>query len=171
MKKLFRKITIKKQANNELNVFVNEMSSIFEDVEDSIMLKYIVYTKNINTLSDLLEINGLLNWSLSKNIIDKRIKLKCVWSYKGELLELKWSVQAKYLLRTLIGLKRLGDIDYDHLRAIFWKQDESAVKNSIRKLIDIQYIYEEIRTDLMERFVVFFKKKYSMNYLYQTYNN
>jgi hypothetical protein len=87
------------------------------------------------------------------------------------LLELKWSVQAKYLLRTLIGLKRLGDIDYDHLRAIFWKQDESAVKNSIRKLIDIQYIFEKIRTDLMERFVEFFENKYSMNYLYQTYNN
>jgi hypothetical protein len=30
------------QANNELNVFVNEMSNIFEDVEDSLMPKYIV---------------------------------------------------------------------------------------------------------------------------------
>ncbi len=89
MKKLFRKITVKIQANNELNVFVNEMSSTFEDVEDSIMLKYIVYTNNVNTLSDLLEINGLFHLSLSKYIIDKRIKLKCVGSYKGELLELK----------------------------------------------------------------------------------
>jgi hypothetical protein len=89
LKKLFRKITVKIQANNELNVFVNEMSSTFEDVEDSIMLKYIVYTNNVNTLSDLLEINGLFHLSLSKYIIDKRIKLKCVGSYKGELLELK----------------------------------------------------------------------------------
>ncbi len=49
LKKLFRKIIVKIQANNELNVFVNEMSNIFEDVEDSLMLKYIVYTKNVNT--------------------------------------------------------------------------------------------------------------------------
>jgi hypothetical protein len=49
LKKLFRKIFVKVQANNELNVFVNEMSNIFEEVEDSLMLKYIVYTKNVNT--------------------------------------------------------------------------------------------------------------------------
>ncbi len=39
LKALFRKIIVKIQANNELNVFVNEMSNIFEDVEDSLMLK------------------------------------------------------------------------------------------------------------------------------------
>jgi hypothetical protein len=65
-------------VNNELNVFVNEMSNIFKDVEDSIMLKYIVYTKNVNTLSDLLEINGLYHLTLSEYIIDKHIKLKYV---------------------------------------------------------------------------------------------
>jgi hypothetical protein len=126
-----------------LNVFVNEMSNIFDDVEDSIMLKYIVYTKNIYTLSDLLEINGLYHLTFSKYINDKRIKLKFVESYKGELFELKWSVQAKYLLRTLIGLTRFGDIDYGHMRAIFWLQDESNVKNGIKKLIDNQYVFEE----------------------------
>jgi hypothetical protein len=56
LKKLFRKIKYKQIM---LNVFVNEMSNIFEYVEDSLMPKYIVYTKNVNTLSDLLEINGL----------------------------------------------------------------------------------------------------------------
>jgi hypothetical protein len=76
LKKLFRKIIVKIQANNELYVFVNEMSNIFEDVEDSLMLKYIVYTKNVNTLSDLLEINGLYHLKFSRYIIDKRIKLK-----------------------------------------------------------------------------------------------
>ena len=49
LKKLFRKIIVKIQANNELNVFVSEMANIFEEVEDSLMLKYIVYTKNVNT--------------------------------------------------------------------------------------------------------------------------
>jgi hypothetical protein len=53
LKNLFRKIIVKIQAKNELNVFVNEMSNIFEDVEDSLMLKYIVQTKNVNTLSNL----------------------------------------------------------------------------------------------------------------------
>ena len=48
LKKLFRKIIVKIQANNELNVFVNEMSNIFEEVQDSLMLKYIVHTKNVN---------------------------------------------------------------------------------------------------------------------------
>ena len=171
LRKLFTKITVKIQANNELNVFVNEMSNIFDDVEDSIMLKYIVYTKNVNTLSDLLEINGLYHLTLSKYIIDKRIKLKFVESYKGELFELKWSDQAKYLLRALIGLTRFGDIDYGHMRAIFWQQDESDVKNGIKKLIDNQYVFEEIKTDLMDRFVEFFENKWSMNNLYQTYNN
>jgi hypothetical protein len=92
-------------------------------------------------------------------------------SYKGELFELKWSDQAKYLLRTLIGLTRFGDIDYGHMRAIFWQQDELVVKNGIEKLIDNQYVFEEIRTDLMDRFVEYFENKYSMNNLYQTNNN
>jgi hypothetical protein len=85
--------------------------------------------------------------------------------------ELKWSDQAKYLLRTLIGLTRFGDIDYGHMRAIFWQQDELVVKNGIKKLTDNQYVFEEIRTDLMDRFVEYFEKKYSMNNLYQTHNN
>jgi hypothetical protein len=171
LKKLFRKIIVKIQANHELNVFVNEMSNIFEDVEDSLMLKYIVYTKNVNTLSDLLEINGLYHLTFSRYIIDKRIKLKYLESYKGELFELKWSDQAKYFLRTLIGLTRFGDIDYGHMRAIFWQQDEVVVKNGIKRLIDNQYVFEEIRTNLMDRFVEYFENKYSMNNLYQTYNN
>ena len=75
LKNLFRKIIVKIQANHELNVFVNEMSNIFEDVEDSLMLKYIVYTKNVNSLSDLLEINGLYHLTFGRYIIDKRIKL------------------------------------------------------------------------------------------------
>jgi hypothetical protein len=83
LKKLFRKIIFKIQAINEMNVFVNEMSNIFEDVEDSLILKYIVYTKNVNTLSDLLEINGLYHLTFGRYIIDKRIKLKYLESYKG----------------------------------------------------------------------------------------
>jgi hypothetical protein len=74
-------------------------------------------------------------------------------------------------LRTLIGLIRFGDIDYGHMRAIFSQQDELAVKNGIKKLIDNQYVFEEIRTDLMDRFVEFLDNKYSMNNLYQTFNN
>ncbi len=108
------------------------MSNIFDEFEDSIMLKYIVYTKNVNTLSDLLEINGLYHLKLSNYIFDKRIKLKYIESYMGELFELKWSDQAKYLLRALIGLTRSGDIDYGHMRAIFWQQDVSDVKNGIK---------------------------------------
>jgi hypothetical protein len=104
LKALFRKIIVKIQTNNEFNGFENEMSNIFEDVEDSLMLKYIVYTKNVNTLSDLLEINGLYHLTFSRCIIDKRIKLKYLESYKCEFFELKWSDQAKYFLRTLIAL-------------------------------------------------------------------
>jgi hypothetical protein len=96
LKNLFRKIIVKIQANDGLNVFVNEMSNIFEDVEASLMLKYIVYTKNVNTLSNLLEIHGLIHLTFSRYIIDKRIKLKYLESNKGELFELKWSYQAKY---------------------------------------------------------------------------
>jgi hypothetical protein len=90
----------------------------------------------------LLEINGLYHLTLSKYIIDKRIKLKYLVSYKGELFELNWNYQAKYLLRTLIGLTRFGDIDYGHMRAIFWQQDEVVVKNGIKKLIENQYVFE-----------------------------
>jgi hypothetical protein len=39
----------------------------------------------------------------------------------------------------LIGLTKFGDIDYGHMRAIFWG-----------KLKDNQYVFEEIRTDLMD---------------------
>jgi hypothetical protein len=89
LKNYFRNIIVKIQANykqvtNKLNVFVNEVSKIFEEVEDSLMLKYIVYKKNVNTLSELLEINGLYHLTFSKYIIIKRIKLKYLESYKGE---------------------------------------------------------------------------------------
>jgi hypothetical protein len=43
------------------------------------------------------------------------------------------------------------------MRAIFWQQDESKVKNGIKKLIDNQYVFEEIKTDLMDRFFEFFE--------------
>ena len=54
-----------------------------------------------------------------------------------------------------------------------------VVKNGIKKLIDNEYVIEEIRTDLMDRFVDYFENKYSMNSLYhdiidvmkQNYNN
>jgi hypothetical protein len=49
MKNLFKKIIVKIQANNELNGLVNEIINIFEEVEYSLMLKYIVYTKNVNS--------------------------------------------------------------------------------------------------------------------------
>jgi hypothetical protein len=55
--------------------------------------------------------------------------------------------------------------------AIFWQQDELVVKNGIKKLIDNQYVFEKIRTDLMDRFVEYFENKYSIYNLYQTYNN
>jgi hypothetical protein len=42
------------------------------------------------------------------------------------------------------------------MRAIFWQQDESGVKNGIKKLIDNQYVFEEIKTDLMDRGVEYF---------------
>ncbi len=60
----------------------------------------------------------------------------------------------------MIGLTKFGDIDYGHVRAIFWG-----------KLKGNQYVFEEIGTDLMDRFVEYFENKYSMNNLYQTYNN
>jgi len=100
LRKLYVKITEKIQSNTELNEFVNEMKNIFNDVEDIRMLRYIVYTKNIKTLTDLIKINGLYHLKLTKNIIDKRIKLMFKRSYEGELFELKWSDNAKYFLRT-----------------------------------------------------------------------
>jgi hypothetical protein len=33
------------------------------------------------------------------------------------------------------------------MRAIFWQQDECDVRNCIKKLIDNQYVFEEIKTD------------------------
>ncbi len=57
------------------------------------------------------------------------------------------------------------------MRAIFWQHDEVVVKTGIKKLIDKQYVFEEIRTNSMDRFVEYFENKYSMNNLYQTYNN
>jgi hypothetical protein len=113
----------------------------------------------------------LYHFTFCKYIIDKRIKLKYLESLKGELFELKWSDQAKYLLRTLIGLTRFGDIDYGVMRAFFWQQDEVVAKTGIKKLIDNQYVFDEIRTNLMDRFDEYFEKKYSMNNLYQKYNN
>jgi hypothetical protein len=57
------------------------------------------------------------------------------------------------------------------MRAIFWQQDEVVVKNGIKRLIDNQYVFEEIRTYLIDQFVEYFENKYSMNNLYQTYIN
>ncbi len=114
----------------------------------------------------MLEINGLYHLTLSKLIIDKLIKLKYIESYIGELFELKWSYKAKYLLGTLIDLTRFGDIDYGHMRAIFCQQAESDVKKGNKKLLDNHYVFEEIKTDLMDRFVEIFVNKWSMNNLY-----
>ena len=75
------------------------------------------------------------------------------------------------MLNSLIGLTRFGDIDYGDMRAIFWQQDEVVVETGIKKLIDKQYVFDEIRTNLMDRFVEYFENKYSMNNLYQKYNN
>jgi hypothetical protein len=171
LRKLYVKITEKIQSNTELNEFVNEMKNIFNDVEDVNMLRYIVYTKNIKTLNDLLKINGLYHLKLTKNIVDKRIKLMYNGSYDGELFQLKWSDKAKYLLRTLVGLTRFGDINNGHIKAIFWQRDESAVKNDIKKLIDNEYIFKEIKSELMKNFLKFYGNKWSMNNLYKTYDN
>jgi hypothetical protein len=57
------------------------------------------------------------------------------------------------------------------MRPIFWQQDEVVVKTGIKKLIDNQYVFEEIRTNLLDRFVEYFENNYSMNNLYQAYNN
>jgi hypothetical protein len=62
-------------------------------------------------------------------------------------------LSSKIFLRILIGLTRFGDIDYGHMRAIFWQQDELGVKNGIKRLIDNQYVFEELRTNFMDRFV------------------
>jgi hypothetical protein len=67
------------------------------------------------------------------------------------------------LLRTLIGLTRFENIDYGHMSAFVLQQDELVVKTGIKKLIDNQYVFEEIRTNLMDRFVEYFENKYSMN--------
>ena len=171
LRKLYVKITEKIQSNTELNEFVNEMINIFNDVEDIRMLRYIVYTKNIKTLNDLLKINGLYHLKLTKNIIDKRIKLMFKRSYEGELFELKWSDKAKYFLRTLVGLTRFGDINNGHIKAIFWQRDESTVKIDIEKLTDNQYIFKEIKSELMIQFLSFYDNKWSMNNLYRTYDN
>ena len=170
LRKLYDKITEKIQSNTELNEFVNEMINIFNDVEDVQMLRYIVYTKNIKTLNDLLKINGLYHLKLTINIIDKRIKLMYKGSYEGELFQLKWSDKAKYLLQTLVGLTRFGDINNGHIKAIFWQLDESAVKIDIKKLIDNQYIFREIKSELMKQFLTFYDNKWSMNNLYRTYD-
>jgi hypothetical protein len=42
-----------------------------------------------------------------------------------------------------------------------------VVKNGIKRLIDNQYVFKEIRTNLMDRFVEYFENKYSINNLYQ----
>jgi hypothetical protein len=39
------------------------------------------------------------------------------------------------------------------MRAIFGQQDEVVVKTGIKKLIDNQYVFEEFRINLMDRFV------------------
>jgi DNA-directed RNA polymerase subunit M/transcription elongation factor TFIIS len=171
LRKLYDKITEKIQSNTELNEFVNEMINIFNDVEDVQMLRYIVYTKNIKTLNDLLKINGLYHLKLTKNIADIRLKLMYKGSYEGELFELKWSDKAKYLLRTLVGLTRFGHINNAHIKAIFWHCDESIVKIDIKKLIDNQYIFKEIKSEIMKQFLTFYDKRWSMNNLYRTYDN
>jgi hypothetical protein len=60
---------------------------------------------------------------------------------RGEVFLLEWSNRAKYLFRTLIGLSKFGDIDYGHMRAIFWG-----------KLKDNQYVFVGFVgfTDLMD---------------------
>jgi hypothetical protein len=45
--------------------------------------------------------------------------------------------------------------------------NELAIKNGIKKLIDNQFVFEVIRTDLMDRFINIFENKYSINF-YQT---
>ena len=49
-------------------------------------------------------------------------------------------------------------------------RDESTVKIDIKKLIDNQYIFKEIKSELMIQFLSFYDNKWSMNNLYRTYD-
>ena len=64
LRRLFKKIQDQIESSKELKIFIREMSSVFENVEDVIMLKYIVYSYNIKTLTDLLQIQGLYHWKM-----------------------------------------------------------------------------------------------------------
>ena len=141
LRRLFKKIQDQIESSKELKIFIREMSSVFENVEDVIMLKYIVYSYNIKTLTDLLQIQGLYHLKIDKFLIDGRVKLEYPGVYKGELFSLEWSDQAIYLLRTLVGLTRFGEIDYGHMKAIFWKRNEEDVKSGIKRLMENDYVF------------------------------
>jgi hypothetical protein len=57
------------------------------------------------------------------------------------------------------------------LKIFFWQRYESAVKNDIKKLIDNEYIFKEIKSELMKNFLKFYDNKWSMNNLYKIYDN
>ena len=76
LRRLFKNIQDQIESSKELKIFIREMSSVFEKVEDIIMLKYIVYSYNIKTLTDLLQIQGLYHLKIDKFLIDGRVKLE-----------------------------------------------------------------------------------------------
>ena len=71
------------------------------------------------------------------------------------------SNQAIYILRTLGGSTNFGNIDYCYMKAEFWKRNDEDVKRGIKRLMENDYVFEEIKSDLIERFIEFFKNKFT----------
>ena len=73
LRNFYKKLQLKISTNNDLYKFVNEMTIVFGNFEDTNLLQFIICTKNIQTLTDLLNVEGLYHLKIKKFLFDGRI--------------------------------------------------------------------------------------------------
>ena len=87
-----------------------------------------------------MKIKIIYHYVKTINFRDNRVKTRHPSEYFGEKIQFKWSDNAHYILRLLVGLVRLGRIDTLLIRALYWQRTKS-IKSGFELLIQSMNIF------------------------------
>ena len=143
---------------------------LFENWQDNLLLEQLIYQNNIKSFMEFLHFPNVYHLSNIKSFKDGRIKSQYPDIYSEEKFVWRWSDEAIYCLRVLVGLTKFGIIDEGHMNAIYWHRDENEVKSNIKKLLNNQIIFSEIKDALITQIVRLGDNQWTRRQLIQTYD-
>ena len=133
------------------------MTSVIKQSTDCITFEQILVENKINNLIDFIKIKGIYHYEKTFYFRDQRLKIKHPAYYQSEMIELKWSDHAHYILRALVVLVRYGRIDTLHIRALYRKRSPDEiikVQKDIKMVFDNTFIIEQISQDILRHFSI-----------------